>query len=217
MKQVRGFWLPDAEEHLIPFLQSGPEFAGGPTYQLHKLMACMPFIKNFGHAIDVGGHCGLWSRPLAAMFGKVTAFEPVLEHRECFKKNVETYPPGNVWLLPFALGTHDTTITMHTGQASSGDTCVSLGGEHAAEMRTLDSFALPRVDFVKIDCEGYELYVLQGGEQLIRKWRPTIIVEQKPGKGRQFGLSDTAAVKLLQDWGAQLVKEISGDYIMRWP
>lgn len=223
MKQVKGFWLPDHEEHLIHFLENGPEFAGGPTYQLKKLLACMPHIKNFGHAVDVGAHCGLWSRPLAKMFGHVTAFEPVQEHVECFEQNIfsgdKTWRLGSindVTLHQRALGAKADTVTLHTGEASSGDTYVKQGGEHAAEMRTLDSFELPRVDFVKIDCEGFEYFILLGAQETIRKWKPTIIVEQKPGKGKQFGLGDQDAVKLLESWGAKQVKEISGDFIMKF-
>jgi FkbM family methyltransferase len=213
MKQVKGFWLPDHEQHLVPFLENGPEFAGGPTYQLHKLQAAIPHIKNFRHAVDIGGHCGLWSRPLAAMFRHVTAFEPVPAHAECWFANV---PPENTHLHECALGDRAGEVYLHTGPSSSGDTYVQEGGEHEADLRTLDSFDLRDVDFLKLDCEGYELFALRGGEATIRRDRPCIIVEQKPGKAKQFGLGDIDAVKLLQGWGAKLVKEISGDYILAW-
>lgn len=213
MKQVNGFWLPDSEKHLVPFVESGPRFAGGATYQLHKLLAALPYVRKFRHAVDVGGHCGLWSRPLSVMFDKVTAFEPVQEHRECFVRNVAA---ERVTLHPVALGAQAKAISLHSGPASSGDTYVQDGGEHSAEMRPLDAFALEMVDFLKIDCEGYELFVLKGGEQTIRKCKPCIVVEQKPGKGRQLGLGDIDAVKLLMRWGAEHVWTISGDYCLRW-
>ena len=213
MKQVNGFWLPDHEQHLIQFLERGPEFAGGPTYQLHKLMAAMPYIRNFRHAVDIGGHCGLWSRPLAAMFSRVTAFEPVPEHIECWFANV---PGENTLLHEYALGDHAGEVSLHTGPSSSGDTYVQDGGEHSADMRTLDSFNCGIVDFMKLDCEGYELFAIKGGEQTIKRDKPCIIVEQKPGKGKQFGLGDTDAVTLLREWGFEVVKEISGDFILRW-
>lgn len=213
MKQVNGFWLPNHEQHLIQFLETGPEFAGGPTYQLHKLLAALPLIRNFRHAVDVGAHCGLWSRPLAAVFGKVSAFEPVPEHIECWFANV---PGENTHLHEYALGDHAGEVSLHTSPSSSGDTYVQQGGEHSADMRTLDSFRLEVIDFLKLDCEGYELFAIKGGEQTIRRDHPCIIVEQKPGKAKQFGLGDHDAVLLLKSWGAELVTEISGDFILRW-
>lgn len=216
MKQVKGFWLPETEQHLVPFLENGPEFADGPTYQIHKLLAALPFVKNFGNAIDVGGHCGLWSRVMVHFFNNVDAFEPVALHRECFRHNVSCGPGTNMTLHDCALGNQEGKISLHTGESSSGDTYVQENGEHHAEIHKLDSFNLKQICFVKIDCEGYELYVLQGGEATIRRDKPCIIVEQKPGKGSQFKLKDTAAVDLLKSWGAVLRKEISGDFILSW-
>ena len=82
--------------------------------------------------------------------------------------------------------------------------------------RTLDSFALPQIDFLKIDCEGYEYFILKGAEQTVRRDRPCIVVEQKPGKGSMYGLDDRDAVKLLQSWGAELKFEIAGDFCLAW-
>jgi FkbM family methyltransferase len=181
----------------------------------------MPFIKNFRVALDIGAHCGLWTRVLARMFRTVHAFEPVPAHRDCFAQNLADARRENVYLWPYALGNTRHHVSLHTGPSSSGDTYIKPGGEHSAQMQTLDFFedvnlGAEPIDFIKIDCEGYELFVLEGGEELIRRHKPCIIVEQKPGKGRQFNLDDTAAVSLLESWGAFKMKEISGDYIMAW-
>lgn len=221
---VRGFHLPDGEEHLVTFLESSPEFAGGPTYQLKKLLACLPHVKDFRRAVDVGAHCGLWTRVLAQMFRWTSAFEPIPEHRECLERNLagrlfpDKGPPGCVELLPYALGSAAGLVSMHTDPSSSGDTFVRKGGEiKGIEMRTLDSLRLSQVDFVKIDCEGFEYFVLAGGEETIRKQRPFVVVEQKPNKGRQHGIDDHAALVHLERWGAKRVFEISGDFGYRWP
>jgi len=216
LKQVCGFWLPDAEKHLVSFLQGGPVFAGGPTYQVHKYLAALPWVRNFRHAVDIGAHCGLWARVMAACFTKVTAFEPVPLHRQCLEANITDFVCDNIEVKPYALGNDARLVHLHTGPNSSGDTFVSEDGEHIAEMRTLDSFRLTGVDFIKIDCEGFELFVLQGGEETIRTQKPCIIVEQKPAKGGQFGIGDHDAVRLLREWGAVPRADISGDYILSW-
>jgi FkbM family methyltransferase len=217
MFQTHGFWLPDGETHLVPFLENGPEFASGPTYQLHKLLAAVPHVKNFSHAVDVGAHCGLWTRPLAAMFRTVSAFEPVARHIDCWYANIPAYSENEgAKLYHVALGSEEKEVHLHTGPASTGDTFIAEKGEHSARMITLDQVGLPKIDFMKIDCEGFEYHVLAGGEKTIRRDKPVIIVEQKTGKGASFGMHDTAAVKLLNQWGAQTVSCIAGDYIMKW-
>ncbi len=219
MQQVRGIWLPEAEEHLIPFIESGPEFAGAGTYQLHKFQAAVPYIKNFRHAVDIGAHVGLWSRILARCFTRLTAFEPIEEYRACFRENVRPGQGCEIELHPVALTRKDEILRFAISPESTGGTHVQLEDDGAGAQvvaRPLDSFALSQVDFLKIDCEGYEYFVLEGAEQTVRRERPCIVVEQKPGKGSMYGLGDTDAVKLLYSWGAELKFEITGDFCLAW-
>lgn len=214
MKQVLGFWLPETEEHLGQIMASGPVVGGGPTYQYHKYKEALRHVRQRSLAVDVGAHCGLWSRVMALDFESVAAFEPVDLHRRCFRLNVRR---SNVVLFPYALGERAGSVALHTGESSSGDTYVQEGGEHAAEMRTIDDMCSGvSVSMLKIDCEGYEYNVLVGGERVIRDSRPVIVVEQKPGRAQKFGLKETQAVDLLKSWGAVLHKEMSGDFIMGW-
>lgn len=43
--------------------------------------------------------------------------------------------------------------------------------------RRLDDFSLPAIGFVKIEVEGHEEAVLQGGENLLRRDRPAYMIE----------------------------------------
>lgn len=206
MKQINGIWLPDHEAHLQAFAEKGK--FGKWTYQFHKLEAAMQYIRGTGFAIDVGGHCGLWSKELVKLFDKVVAFEPVEDHRNCFKLNVS----GNYVLYACALGEKQGSVRIHVTPGQSGDAWVD--GEGDIPMSTLDTFDFDGVDFIKLDCEGYELFALRGGEQMLKRDKPVVIVEQKPGRGSKFGLKDTAAVDYLISLGYTLKQEISGDYIL---
>ena len=81
-------------------------------------------------------------------------------------------------------------------------------------MVTLDSFDLQDVDFIKLDCEGYELFALRGAEETLKRCRPCVIVEQKPNRAQRFGLPQTGAVDYLQSLGAKLRAKMAGDYIL---
>lgn len=212
MKQVAGFWLPDGEVDLVPFLESSPRFFKGPTYQVDKLLHCLPWIKKFDLALDVGAHCGLWSRVLVRMFRSVAAFEPLRRHAECFVKNV---PDAD--LHPFALGESYSRTPMRVDLTASGNSAIDKNGTHVVDVMPLDDGAgWHRIDFIKLDCEGFEYFALKGAEQSIKASQPCILVEQKQGMGSKYGLSDLAAVDLLKSWGAKERFDMSGDYCLSW-
>jgi FkbM family methyltransferase len=219
-KQVKGIWLPEAEEHLIPYIENGPEFAGAGTYQLQKFQAAFPYIKNFRHAVDIGAHVGLWSRIMARCFSRLTAFEPIEEYRACFQMNVPSGTGCEIELQPFALAGGEEVLRFAISPESTGATHVEPDKDGTGRQilaRPLDSFGLSPLDFLKIDCEGYEYFTLKGAEETVRRERPCILVEQKPGKGSTYALGDRDAVTLLQSWGAELKFEIAGDFCLVWP
>lgn len=215
MKQVGGVWLPAHEAHLPKWMIDRNEKVDGKlTYQHHKLTAALAHVREFGTAIDVGAHCGLWSMHLAARFKVLHAFEPVPLHRQCFQLNVPK-DKAAVSLWNCALGERDDNVAMHLNPGSSGDTWVDGAGD--IPMHRLDDL-LPdeKVDFIKLDCEGYELFALRGAEALLTRCRPVVIVEQKPGRAEKYGLPQTQAVDYLKGLGAKLRNVMSGDYILSW-
>ena len=213
MIQHQGVWLPDGETHLTAWMTSSGEIVEGKgTYQIRKLRAAVSYCQRFRVAVDVGGHCGLWSMQLVKRFGHVHAFEPVAAHRECFTRNVGR---ANFTLHAMALGEKDDSVAIHTAPTSSGDSWVSGPGE--IPMRTLDSFELEDVDFVKLDTEGHELPILRGGVETLKRCRPVVIVEQKKGHAQRFGLGERDAVPFLESLGYRLAQEMSGDFIMVSP
>lgn len=209
MIEHQGIFLPDGERHLQGWMDKAGEIIDGKgSYQIKKLRAALAYCKLFRNAIDVGGHVGMWSMQLAKRFDHVMAFEPVFDHRECFYANVKA---KNVILIDCALGEDNGLVSIHATPNSSGDSYVEGGGN--IQLRRLDDFSFLEVDFIKLDCEGYELFVLRGGEETIKQWRPVIIVEQKPGKAQKFGLPETGAVEYLKTLGYRQAECLSGDYI----
>jgi FkbM family methyltransferase len=185
---------------------------GKLAYQWKKQQTAMSFVKNWRVAVDVGAHCGLWSMHLVKKFAVVHAFEPVALHRECWIRNVENN--GDHHLRACALGEKDGSCTIHTTETSSGDSFVAGAGD--IPIKRLDDFQLHDVDFIKLDCEGYELLALRGGEETLKRCRPTVCVEQKPNRAQKYGLEERAAVAYLQGLGAVLRKELSGDFFLSW-
>lgn len=223
MKQDCGWFLPDHEEHLQGWMKRMKQQAPGGRlgYQLHKYQAALPYVKDRRVAVDVGAHVGLWTWPMAHDFSRVVAFEPMPLHRECWEANIAQYfGPGEAALFPVALGEAEGTAHILTRtENSSGDTGVDLNGDGIeVEMKRLDDFDLDNVDFLKIDCEGYELFVLRGAIETLKRCHPCIVVEQKPetGGADRYGIGYTDAVDFLVGLGAKQRTAIQGDYILSW-
>lgn len=215
MKLHQSVWLPDGETHLTAWMDRAGEIVDGKgSYQISKLRTAVSFCKQFRTAVDVGGHCGLWSMQLVKQFEMVHAFEPVEAHRDCFRLNVPS-DKGAWQLHECALGEEEGMVSIHTAETSSGDSWVN--GHGNIPMHRLDDFALGSVDFIKLDTEGHELFILRGGVEMLKANKPVVIVEQKPGHARRFGVGDQDAVPYLQSLGARVVRELSGDFVMVWP
>jgi len=206
----QGIYLPDGETHLTDWMnRAGEVIDGKGSYQIKKLRIATSHCRQFRTAVDVGAHVGMWTMQLAKRFAYVQSFEPVAAHRECFALNVDAL---NVTLHPCALSETEGSVAIHTSPTSSGDSWIEGPGE--IPLRTLDSFELDDVDFMKIDTEGHELSVLRGGEQTIKRCRPVVIVEQKREHSLRFGLPKLGAVDYLLGLGYTLARELSGDFIL---
>jgi FkbM family methyltransferase len=228
--QIAGIWLPASETHLTAYLnQTAKKTGGRGSYQLGTLATFLkhvPFERR-RNVLDIGGHVGLWSMHLSKYFEQVYAFEPTPVLQECFEHNVLTHPAearDNVRLFKTALSnTSGKTVRISFERDNSGHTHVAPtdpskhieGADHIEVTTTiLDQYSLGNVDAIKIDVEGFEYAVLQGGERMIRANKPIICIEQKPHGFYEWGQYD--AIKLLMSWGAKPVERVVDDFILTW-
>ena len=114
--------------------------------------------------------------------------EPVAPIRKVLSRNLRRC--GNAEIVPYALGTENKPVTMandsarETGYFGTGQNFVSEEGvraaaEFTAQMRRGSELfaALPRLDFVKCDIEGYEVVVMNEMRPLLEKFRPAVLIE----------------------------------------
>jgi FkbM family methyltransferase len=209
---VAGIHLPDNDTHFGPLLEASERVDGRGTYQLGKLRRAVALVQHRGHAVDVGAQVGLWTRVLAREFQSVTAFEPVPEFAACLEANCTS--AKNVTLHRFALGELDciSFINQETDVATA-----RMGSPGTAvSMAPLDQVDVQPIDFLKIDAEGYEVAILQGAEETIRRDKPVVILEQKRKRLARYGFRPEAGVDLLRAWGAEVAWEEKGDWCLVW-
>jgi FkbM family methyltransferase len=170
MKQSQnGMWLPDGDT----FFQNKGE------YELRDYNIAKEYFSNGSQlALDVGAHCGYWSKRLVNDFEQVIAFEPIKEHYDCLVKNTEQVT--NFTAINNAVSDTSKVLYMQQAIENSGMTQVvntptNLKVTAIPLDAVIDKNA--HVDFIKIDVEGHEAEVLRGARQLLERCHPVIFVE----------------------------------------
>ena len=183
------------------------------NYQKNKLDIALGFVKNFTTAIDGGANYGLMSYNLNSKFSKIYAFEVDIPVRECLKKNVEKFQLDNVVVCECGLSDKEELVALNYLKNTFG-THINKEVSGTNICKTLDSFELPEVGFIKLDCEGYEPYILKGAEQTIKKYKPVILMEEKNYSKRYYGEEGNLAVELLLGWGYTMEVSWPKDCVM---
>jgi FkbM family methyltransferase len=142
------------------------------TQQDRRTLA-LKYVKRWNNCIDIGSCVGMWTRELASKFKKVYCFEPNPNFIECFNKNITE---NNVELFRYGL-----SYSEHTASQEQKSTILNET-EGNVICKTLDSFNLKDIDFIKIDVDGFEHKVLRGAVETIRNNSPAINIELKYDK-----------------------------------
>lgn len=150
---------------------------------------------NPGNTVAVvGAHVGMHVLHMAKLLrgqGEVFAFEPWPDNFRALETNlsVNQRRTRNVVAINKAVGGASGWSEMTAGP-SDGEHHLSNPGESGGRpvpMTTLDDeLADVQLDLLLVDVEGRELDVLEGAEQLLRRCRPTLILEHHGG---QVGLT----------------------------
>lgn len=179
---------------------------GGGIFDRRSFVVSMRHVKNFDTAIDIGAHVGTWSIPLAEKFKTVYAFEPEPLNAEYFRKN--TAHLGNIIFYEQPAG-NGMTVNLEPGPRNSGQFFCTPGNKYKAVC--LDEIVL-EADYLKIDAEGYEYFVLKGASALLEKSCPVVVIEEN-GLAERYGLEEGQAGNFLRDMGYKCVEKIKYDAI----
>jgi FkbM family methyltransferase len=150
-------------------------------------------LQPDSNCVDVGCHIGstLSLMMKLAPLGRHWAFEPIPEKAEWLRRK---FP--DVAVRQIALSNESGSTVFHENVTRSGFSGFSRQArpgdrvaEHVVSREKLDE-VIPsshRVDFVKLDAEGCELLVLEGGAETLRRHRPTLLFECAPKGPQRFG------------------------------
>jgi len=166
--------------------------------QHHKWMRPLlsRYIDSEEVILDIGGHAGQYAKLFARMarHGQVYSFEPGSQVLNTPLKDNGTFRYG----------------LAHMSEMDRA------GPYHQEEVpvTTIDRFAadegLQRLDFIKIDTQGWEMRILKGGAETITRYRPVMVVELVDEQLLQIGDSLQAAWEFLESWGYRAAICIDG-------
>jgi FkbM family methyltransferase len=184
------------------------------------------WMPRDGVALDIGANIGIYTLLLshfAGPGGSVFAFEPDPQSLPWLQRNVDMNAIANVHVCPCAIGDESGHLTLYQDVTTTRTSSLVPNAwtpdavdrrSVSVRVETLDDYAdkVRRIDFVKIDTEGFECAVLRGGMSLLRRFSPKVLIEVLPANRLEVqGLLANLGYRFCDpSTGAQVERE-------RWP
>ena len=159
--------------------------------------------------VDVGANIGyylLLFEDVIGASGRVLCVEPEPDNLVDLHRVIEANQFQNVRVLPMALGSRSGAVKLARGL---NGLVVSDGSDLTVPMLPLDDAwqqgFLDRVDFLKIDVEGYEGEVLAGAQELLASQHPGIFLEMHPAMMQGGHTVNSVAEMLEEQYGGNVL------------
>ena len=168
--------------------------------------------------LDIGAHVGYYTLLLAKCVGpagRVFSFEPMPHNFARLTENIQLNSLSQVTPVHTAVLARSGTLEVNAPEAEPYSGSISLYEDYGTprlrvRATSLDEFAissLKQLDFIKLDVEGAETEVLEGGERTVQRFRPVFLIELHHFDGN---ISAHPVPKRLTEWGYQVT------WLERW-
>jgi len=169
-----------------------PGYGGRGVYvygdSLEPELNCLQHFLGAGDVfVDVGANVGVFTVKAAKEVGDhglVIAIEPFIETAFRLSRNVQANGYRNVRIRNFCIGRVTQRERLHLNKGKPNSFSLVPNGDVqsiSVLSVSLDDLYrwehLQRLDYLKIDAEGAEAAVLEGGQEAIRRFRPIVQVE----------------------------------------
>lgn len=184
--------------------------------EVHNLMFALDFLRpSLGVAIQAGGNVGFYPLRLAERFRRVYTFEPEPINFKCLLENLERHHDLETHglVIPFnaALGNKAEQMGITQNEEWNTGTYRLVQGT-GTKVLTIDDMRFDsKVGLIQLDVEGYELFALQGAQDIIERDSPAIVIELN-GLSRKFGHTDEDVKDWLADRGYEMITRFGRDH-----
>ena len=164
--------------------------------------------------VDVGAHVGYYTCLAASIVGKegrVYAFEPHPTSFRYLLYNIRLNDFENVTALNLGLWSERSIqLFKFTDSGNIAGDSHAQDGENRTQCLTLDN-VIDKVDFLKIDCQGSDYYILEGGRKLITTNPDIKVLVEKEGGQFRGRYTDNDFDLRLKTLGLKVAKDITSE------
>jgi FkbM family methyltransferase len=155
----------------------------------HELDVLGEILAPGGTAIDVGANQGFFAFAFSRIADRVEAFEPNTDYAAFARAMLggrarvhEVALSNTNGTAEFVVPVSEQGMALHlAGSLEQAGVQQGRTKRFHVQVRTLDSYGFKDVHAIKVDVEGSEMEVLEGGRETILRDRPTLIVELLTG------------------------------------
>jgi FkbM family methyltransferase len=198
------------------------------SYEEEELSMQFQLIEKGDVVFDIGGNYGWYSIHIAKKFplNEIYTFEPVLNTFSTLKENILINNVNNVKALNLGLSKEvgeftfycDPNLTVNASLSNVSDNSNAI--EVSCKVEVLDRFVeinnINKIDFIKCDIEGAELFALLGAKKSIIDFKPKIFIEMLRKWALKFDYHPNDIILFLKEIGYKcyIIKEASLEEIL---
>jgi FkbM family methyltransferase len=182
------------------------------TYEKKELQAILQIMPKNGNFLDIGANIGWYSLITAKIYNKlkVHSFEPIKKTYGYLLKNVKCNFLKNIKTYNFGFYSENKKIQFYTYPEGTGNSSIrNLSKRKNVELqksyvKILDDFVSEKkikVDFIKCDVEGAELFVFFGAKKVLLNDSPVVFCEMLRKWSKKFKYHPNEIILLFRRFG----------------
>jgi FkbM family methyltransferase len=181
-------------------------------YEEKELQTILKIVPKNGNFLDIGANIG-WHSIIIAKFCKklkVHSFEPIKKTYTCLQKNIKYNFLKNIKAYNFGFYNKNKKILFYSYPEGSGNSSISNLSKQKnvilqkCNVKVLDDFINKKkikVDFIKCDVEGAELFVFLGAKKVLLEHKPIIFCEMLRKWCKKFKYHPNEIILLFEKYG----------------
>ncbi len=146
-------------------------------------------IKEGDIVFDIGAHIGVYGIMISNIAKQIYAFEPYSKNFKSLIRNIKLNKITNIIPLNLALSKQNSYQNLYSFDVSNSMSSLVLSKElsnlnlttEKTKVVRLDDFVkglpIKKLDVIKIDTEGSEIDILDGGMRTIKKFKPLLVID----------------------------------------